>query len=119
MEVAEEPAGDIMAGSSKDTTMVAAANGSKCVFLDHNSSLKKSKRKRTRSVNLHTTHAIASNSINNIYSAQDHDLLEAFYLKDSKPDKAERAAIVAKVELNEKEVQVHLITLSSRLYEHF
>ncbi|ETN43652.1 uncharacterized protein HMPREF1541_02811 [Cyphellophora europaea CBS 101466] len=56
------------------------------VFLDNNASMKKSKRKRT--------------------SAHDHEILEDAYLKNSKPDKSERACIVAKVDLNEKEVQI-------------
>ena len=39
-------------------------------------------------------------------SPRDHAILEAAYLRNSKPDKAERALIVSEVELGEKEVQV-------------
>jgi len=39
-------------------------------------------------------------------SPQDHAILEAAYLKNSKPDKTERAYIVSQVGLGEKEVQV-------------
>lgn len=45
-----------------------------------------------------------------IYSAQDQYVLEASYLQNAKPDKAERAAIVTQVELSEKEVQVRSTT---------
>ena len=40
------------------------------------------------------------------YSPQDQAILEKAYLNNSKPDKGERAALVAQVDLNEKEVQV-------------
>ncbi|KIX05389.1 uncharacterized protein Z518_06261 [Rhinocladiella mackenziei CBS 650.93] len=39
-------------------------------------------------------------------SPQDHAILEAAYVKNSKPDKAERALIVRQVDLGEKEVQI-------------
>jgi len=39
-------------------------------------------------------------------SPQDHAILEAAYLRNSKPDKAERSDIVKQVQLGEKEVQV-------------
>ena len=41
-----------------------------------------------------------------LYSPQDHAVLETAYLKNSKPDKAERAQIVGQVNMTEKEVQV-------------
>ncbi len=40
------------------------------------------------------------------HSPQDHAILEAAYLKNSKPDKSERAQIVSQVNMSEKEVQV-------------
>jgi hypothetical protein len=44
---------------------------------------------------------------NNVSSSpEDHAILEAAYLRNSKPDKAERTAIVSSVALGEKEVQV-------------
>ncbi|KIV84037.1 hypothetical protein PV11_06012 [Exophiala sideris] len=39
-------------------------------------------------------------------SPQDHAVLEAAYLKNSKPDKAERQLIVGQVNMTEKEVQI-------------
>ncbi|RVX72117.1 hypothetical protein B0A52_04715 [Exophiala mesophila] len=39
-------------------------------------------------------------------SPRDHAILEAAYLRNSKPDKAERAVIVSQVDLGEKEVQI-------------
>ena len=40
-----------------------------------------------------------------MHSPEDHAILEAAYQANSKPDKAERIAIVNRVELGEKEVQ--------------
>ena len=42
-------------------------------------------------------------------SPEDHAILEAEYLRNSKPDKRERAAIVNRVALGEKEVQVRVL----------
>lgn len=44
-------------------------------------------------------------------SPEDHAVLEAAYQRNSKPDKAERTAIVNSVSLGEKEVQVCLVAL--------
>ncbi|KPI43332.1 uncharacterized protein AB675_7067 [Cyphellophora attinorum] len=67
-------------------TAMIAVKGSKCVFMDNNSALKKTRRKRT--------------------SAADQVTLEAAYLSNSKPDKDERAAIVSQVDMTKKEVEV-------------
>lgn len=99
--------------TTKDPVMVAAgdavadtaASHGRCIFLDHNSSLKKTKRKRTRSV-LYIYISTHLNVANTLLSAQDQVTLENAYLKNSKPDKGERAAIVSLVDLSEKEVQV-------------
>lgn len=50
-----------------------------------------------------------------LLSPRDHAILEAAYLKNSKPDKAERAQIVSQVELGEKEVQVRTFNLPPSL----
>jgi tRNA-binding EMAP/Myf-like protein len=44
------------------------------------------------------------------HSPKDAAILEAAYLKNSKPDKTERAFIVSQVDLGEKEVQVRTST---------
>jgi len=42
------------------------------------------------------------------YSTKDQAILEAEYKESPKPNKADRARIVQKVDLNEKEVQVRI-----------
>lgn len=45
-----------------------------------------------------------------LYSPEDHAILEGEYQRNPKPDKDARAAIVSRVSLGEKEVQVRLLT---------
>ncbi|KIX96325.1 uncharacterized protein Z520_08103 [Fonsecaea multimorphosa CBS 102226] len=65
----------------------------------------KAKRRRTRLIALN--HALWPNDqFLTICSPQDCAVLEAAYQQNSKPDKAERALIVSRVALGEKEVQI-------------
>ena len=88
------------------------------VFLDHPTMLKKSKRKRTRSVPQYSCPALQLSILTVFDSLEDQTVLEAAYQKNSKPDKAERAAIVSQVQLNEKEVQVSSIYSDTFLANH-
>lgn len=51
-------------------------------------------------------------------SKEDEDVLKAEYLQNAKPDKAARLAIVRKVALGEKEVQVRVLRPTSRASIH-
>ena len=64
------------------------------------------KRKRTRYV-LPAPCTIGSIT-NPLSSPRDHALLEAAYLKNSKPDKIERLSLLSQIQLSGKEVQVGL-----------
>lgn len=52
----------------------------------------------------------AANINSPLFSAADKNILEAAYLSNPKPDKTARLDIVSRVSLNEKEVQVCIIS---------
>ena len=97
-----------MAVTESGSAGVSGASSISCVFLDHQASLKKSRRKRTRSARFSGDLLSICVHADNLCSAQDQAVLELAYQQNSKPDKGERAAIVTQVDLNEKEVQVRV-----------
>ena len=70
----------------------------------------RAKRKRTRQVINAPAFYVADS--NRVCSPEDHAILEAEYQRNPKPDKSARSAIVARVALGEKEVQVSIVYCS-------
>lgn len=75
-----------------------------------NKPLARQKRRRTRSATVSVPNTPRVCHANQMLSPEDQLILESEYRKNSKPDKAARMAIVERVALGEKEVQVsHVI----------
>ena len=56
---------------------------------------------------IHPASLLRTIELTHRYSPEDHAILEAEFKKNSKPDKTARLAIVERVALGEKEVQVY------------
>ena len=113
--------------ASQDTTKINLdGQGGQFAFLVHSQDsvsqntppdiddqrLTRQRRRRTR-YNQHNIRHEDCLFTNCLRSPEDHAVLEAEYKKNPKPDKAARVAIVSRVALGEKEVQVSAIEIGN------